>query len=126
MNILNGINTFLSFINDNWTTIIVCIGLILGIVAKVRDYLNKSTAEKIEIAKIAIKEWALKLVSDAEVDYEDWKHAGSIKRSQVISQIYAAYPILNKVADQQALIEWIDATIDEALVTLRQIISTNS
>ena len=125
MNILTGLNTFLAFINNNWTTIAVAIGLVIGVATKIRNYFSKDTDEKIAIAKTAIKECMLKLVSDAEEDYEDWRHAGSIKRAQVIEQIYAEYPILNKVTDQSALIEWIDKVIDESLVTLRAIIATN-
>ena len=125
MNILTGLNTFLAFINNNWTTIAVTIGLLIGVITKIRNYFAKDTDEKVAIAKTAIKECMLKLVSDAEEDYEDWKHAGSIKRAQVIDRIYSDYPILNKVADQAQLIEWIDQMIDEALVTLRAIIATN-
>lgn len=125
MNILTGLNAFLTFVNNNWTTIAVTIGLLIGVVTKIRNYFAKDTAEKVAIAKAAIKECMLKFVSDAEENYEDWKHAGSVKRAQVIEQIYTDYPILNKVTDQTQLIEWIDKTIDEALVTLRAIIATN-
>ena len=40
MNILIGIQNFLQIINDNWTTIIVIIGLIVAIVKKAKDYLE--------------------------------------------------------------------------------------
>lgn len=65
------------------------------------------------------------MVTEAEIDYEEWNKAGSIKRSQVINQIYGDYPILSKVIDQKALIEWIDETIDESLKTLREIVAEN-
>lgn len=125
MNILNGIQNFLQLINDNWTTIMVIIGLAIAVGKKVTDYFSKSDEEKIEIAKAQIKETVLKMVTEAELDYEEWNKAGSIKRSQVIGQIYADYPILSKVVDQQALIEWIDETIDESLKTLRDVVSNN-
>lgn len=125
MNILNGIQNFLQLINDNWTTIMVVIGLAIAVGKKVADYFSKSDEEKIEIAKAQIKETVLKMVTEAELDYEEWNKAGSIKRSQVIGQIYADYPILSKVVDQQALIEWIDETIDESLKTLREVVSNN-
>ncbi|MDO5546952.1 MAG: hypothetical protein Q4F79_00495 [Eubacteriales bacterium] len=125
MNILNGIQNFLQLINDNWTTIMVIIGLAIAVGKKVADYFSKSDEEKIEIAKAQIKETVLKMVTEAELDYEEWNKAGSIKRSQVIGQIYADYPILSKVVDQQALIEWIDETIDESLKTLREVVSNN-
>lgn len=125
MNILNGLQNFLMLINNNWTTIMVIIGLAIAITKKAIDFFSKTDEEKIEIAKAQIKETILKMVSDAEVDYEEWNKAGSIKRSQVIAQIYADYPILSKVIDQKALVEWIDTTIDESLETLRDIVDNN-
>lgn len=125
MNFLTGLQNFLNIINDNWTTILVCVGLIVGIVKKTQDYLSKSDDEKIKIAKAQIKQVILKKISDAEVDYEEWNKAGSIKRSQVISEIYKEYPILSKVVDQTKLIEWIDSEIDVTLKTLRSIIKEN-
>lgn len=125
MNILNGIQNFLAFINDNWTGIMVIIGLAIAIIKKAKDYFSKSDDEKIEIAKAQIHEMILKMISDAEEDYEEWNKAGSIKRSQVIGEIFATYPVLSKVIDQTELIHWIDEEIDSALETLREIIEGN-
>lgn len=125
MNILNGIQKFLELINDNWTTIMVILGLATAIAKKVKDYLAKSDDEKIAIAKMQIRETILRLVTEAEMDYEEWNVAGSIKRAQVINQIYETYPILSKIIDQPELVEWIDEQIDEALNTLRYIIKEN-
>ena len=125
MNFLNGLNRFLGFISDNWTSIMVCIGLIIGIAKKISSYINKSNAEKVEIAKSYISESILKMITDAEMDFEEWNKAGSIKRSQVIQEIYANYPILEKIADQQSIINWIDEEIDNSLDTLREIIAGN-
>lgn len=125
MNILDGIKNFLQLINDNWVTITVIIGLTLGIYKKAKNYFVKSDEEKIEIAKKQISEIMLKKISDAEKDYEEWNKAGSIKRSQVIEQIYRDYPILEKVMSQDELIAWIDAEIDNALPTLREIWKQN-
>lgn len=122
---LNGIQNFLQFINDNWTTIIVIISLIIAIGKKAYDYFSKSDEEKIEIAKKQIQEICLKLITDAEVDYESWNKAGSIKRAQVIQKIFTDYPILAKVADQEKLIEWIDETINTSLKELRKIVADN-
>lgn len=122
---MEGLQKFLQLLNDNWTSILVCIGLVIGIVKKTRDYMSKSQDEKIEIAKKQIQTTILKMISDAEVDWQEWSKAGSIKRAQVIKQIYEEYPVLSKVADQKALIEWIDEQIDSALDTLREIVKTN-
>ena len=123
---MEGLQKFLQLLNDNWTSILVCIGLVIGIVKKTQDYMSKSQDEKIEIAKKQIQTTILKMISDAEVDWQEWSKAGSIKRAQVIKQIYDEYPILSKVVDQKALTEWIDEQIDSALDTLREIVKTNA
>lgn len=125
MNILNGVQNFLQLVNDNWTTILVCIGLVIAIVRKAKAFFTKSDDEKVEIAKAQIHETILKMVTEAEVDYEEWNKAGSIKRAQVINQIYSEYPVLSKVVDQTALTEWIDEVIDDSLKTLREIVAEN-
>lgn len=123
---LNGLKNFLQFINDNWTTIVVIISLIIAVIGKVKSYLSKSNEEKIAAAKAQIQEIILKLITDAEVDYEDWNKAGSIKRAQVIQQVFSDFPVLSKIADQKAVIEWIDNLIDESLKELRKIVAENS
>lgn len=123
---MEGLQKFLQLLNNNWTSILVCIGLVIGIVKKTQDYMSKSQDEKIEIAKKQIQTTILKMISDAEVDWQEWSKAGSIKRAQVIKQIYEEYPILSKVVDQKALTEWIDEQIDSALDTLREIVKTNA
>lgn len=125
MDILNGIKNFLSLINDNWTTILVIVGLVLALWKKIESYSKLSTDKKIEIAKKQISENILKLITQAEKDYAEWENAGSIKRSEVISEIYKEYPILAKVVNQEELVKWIDEQIDNALPTLRDIIKQN-
>ena len=125
MDILNGIKNFLSLINDNWTTILVIVGLALALWKKIESYSKLSTDKKIEIAKKQISENILKLITQAEKDYAEWENAGSIKRSEVISEIYKEYPILAKVVNQEELVKWIDEQIDNALPTLREIIKQN-
>lgn len=122
MNILTGIENFLRLINDNWTTICVIAGLAVGVYRKVKIMMGKSDEEKIAIAKAQISEIILDMISKAEADYTDWNKAGSIKRSQVVAQIYAKYPILGKAVDQEEIINWIDAEIDASLKNLRNII----
>lgn len=121
MNFIDGLKNFLLFINENWTSILVIFGLILMLWKKIENYNKLSTEEKIAIAKRQIQERMLKLISDAEENYEDWAKAGEIKRAEVIARIYDEYPILSSVVNQDELIEWIDEQIDAALPTLREL-----
>lgn len=117
---LNGIQNFLQFINDNWTAIVIIISLIVAIVQKTRSYFSKSNTEKVEIAKKQISQIILKLTMDAEIDYNEWIKAGSLKRAQVIQKIFSEYPILTKATNQEKLIEFIDETINSSLKELRK------
>lgn len=125
MVILDGIRNFLMFVNEHWTEIVVIAGLGLAIWKKAEAYLKKTDEEKIQIAKDQIRETILKFVTKAEVDYDDWVKAGAVKRAQVIDEIFAKYPILNRVTNQESLISEIDTMIDEALNELREILSKN-
>lgn len=124
--LLNGIKNFLSFINDNWVMITTIIGLFLMVLKKVCDFIDLTQEEKVKIAKAQIKVIMLRLVTEAEKDYREWVKAGEIKRAQVIDEIFAMYPVLSKVADQDKVIAWIDDTIDEALKKMRKIIEENN
>ena len=120
---MTAFKNFLHIINDNWTTILVIIGLIISIVKKTMDYFSKTDEERIQIAKKQISESMLKMISDAEVNWNDWMGAGSIKRSEVIKRVFDEYPILSKVVDQEALIAWIDEQINASLKTLREVVA---
>lgn len=120
---MEGIKNLLTFLNNNWTVILICIGAIVGIVNKTINYFSKSKDERVEIAKKQIEQEILKMISDAESEYKEWEKAGEIKRSEVIGEIFKKYPILSKVVDQKELIQWIDDLIDNSLDTLRDIIS---
>lgn len=122
---LNGIKNFLEFLNANWTVIAVLLGLAVALIQRVKAFIGKTDEEKVQIAKKQIKEIMLKMVSEAELDFEDWNKAGAIKRSQVIGQIYEMYPILSKVIDQNELIKWLDMEINTSLQTLEDIIDVN-
>ena len=124
--VLTGLKNFLDLINQNWTLITVIIGLGILIFKKIKNYLSLSEQEKINLALEKIRITALKWVTQAEDDYKNWVKAGKIKRAEVIDIIFEKYPILNKVTDQQTLIETLDDIIDEALITMRKVIEENT
>ena len=124
-NALYAIQNFLQLVNDNWTVIIVIIALLISIGKKAKEFFSKSDDEKIAIAKKQVQETMLKLITDAEIDWQDYKKSGSVKRAQVIEEIFEKYPVLSKVTDQEELIAWIDETIDDALKTMREVFTEN-
>lgn len=125
----------LQWIYDNWATIATVAVLIYGIYKKaeksIKDWRNKTEEEKqkeideatkkaIEYARNAIGDYILALVAKAEIDWkEQGDKLGDIKRAQVISEVYAKYPILEQVADKEELLAYIDQLINDALKIVR-------
>lgn len=122
---MKGLQNFLEFLNENYVSILVCLGLVIGLVKKVKDFLGKSDEEKIAIAKKQIHEAMLRMITSAEIDFEQWNKSGEIKRSQVIAEIYAKYPILSRAINQEELVAWMDEEINNSLKTLREIVKEN-
>ena len=125
VNLLYGIQNLLQFLNDNWGIIVSILGLAFALSKKIQDFINKSNEEKIEIAKKQIQETMLKLITDAEISWQEYKKSGSIKRSQVIEQIFDKYPILSKATNQEEIVTFIDKMIDDALETMRVVFEEN-
>ena len=125
MNFLTSINNLLMLINNHWLELTICVGLLNVLYGRIRAFLAKSDDEKIQIALKQAKEIILDKVTTAEIDYAEWKKSGALKRSQVLDEIFEKYPILSKVTNQEEIIEKLDSYIDEALVTLREIIAEN-
>lgn len=122
---MKAIQNLLQALNEHWTSILICSGLIVGLIRQTIKFFNQSQDVQIAIAKQQISEIILKMITDAEVDYKDWEKSGSIKRSQVINEIYAKYPILSKAKSQKEVIDFIDTQIDNSLIELRKIIVEN-
>ena len=122
---MTGLENFLGYLSENWVMILVLIGAAFSIGKMISKYLELGTEEKIEVAKKLIREAMLKMITEAEIDFEEWNKSGSIKRSKVIADIYEKYPILSKAASQEAVIAFIDGEINSSLKTLREILKEN-
>ena len=119
------IENFLNFLSENWVLILVLIGAAFSIGKMISKYLELGNEEKIEVAKKLIREAMLKMITEAEIDFEEWNKSGSIKRSKVIADIYEKYPILSKAASQEEVIAFIDGEINTSLKTLREVLKEN-
>jgi hypothetical protein len=118
---MQGIIKFLSFLNENWTSILVLIGVLVGLIQKVGALKSKSKEELYQAAQEQIKQYALYLVNKAEAEFAETSQAGAVKRAEVISAIYKDYPILKQISDQEQVTNFIDETIDNALDNLSAI-----
>lgn len=122
-NAFSGVRVFLQAINDNWGTIIIIIGLVLLLIEKIKKYLKLSKEQKIEIALEGVKQEMLKLMSDAEIQWKDYKKSGQIKKSQVIKEIYTDFPELKRYMSEDELIEKIEKIIDDNMKELDIVIN---
>lgn len=120
---MEGVKNFLQFVNDNWTMIITIVGLGLGIYKKIKDYLSKSEQEKINIALEQIRKSMLELVVKAEREYGS--DTGKLKKSKVLNEIYAKYPELKNIVNQEDLEKQIDSIIDENLDQMKKMLENN-
>lgn len=122
---MTAIENFLNYLSENWVMILVLIGAAFSIGKMISKYLSLSNEEKVEVVKKLIKEAMLKMITEAEIDFEEWNKSGSIKRSKVIADIYEKYPILSKAASQEEVIAFIDSEINNSLKTLREVLKEN-
>jgi len=133
---MNSLQKLLQFIVDNWSQIVIILTLLLTIYTKLKkfyaDWKQKTKEQQeqearqafekaVNIAKKALADYILILVSKAEVDWksQDGK-LGATKRAQVIEEIYKKYPVLEQVEDKKELLKYIDKLIDDALKIVRE------
>lgn len=120
---MESIKIFLNFIINNWTFIVTLLACAYLGYVKLKKWNSLKEEEKIDIALKILREQMLSYVTKAEKEFGSG--TGSIKRSEVIKEIYKDYPILNKVIDQFSLIITLDNYINESLVELRKLLEDN-
>lgn len=124
MEILEGIKNFLQFIIANWTTIIVIIGLGIVIYKKIKSYLALSQQQKIDLALKSAADVILNLVMSAQAQHG--VDAGKAKKSQVLSELYAKFPILTQAINKDELDTRLNTLIDNAIVDMIELLKNKS
>ena len=123
---MEAIKNTITLIEENWTNILIVISFVIVASKKIAEYIKMSKEERVEAALKIIKEELLKLMSDAEIDWEDYKKSGDIKKSQVIAEIYTKFPFLKDYIEQEELIQRITEMIDEEKEKMDKIINNNN
>lgn len=118
---MKGLVLLLKFLNENWTFIIIALGLGILLYKKIKKWLTLSTEDKIAAALHAVKTTILDKMTDQQIDWYGIKGAGGVKRAKVIAAIYNDYPILKEYINQEELLEKIDDIIDDALEEVKEI-----
>ena len=119
---MSGIMNTIRFIYEQWSNITIIFSLILLGVKYIMKFKALSKEKWKEAVLIIVKEELLKMMSDAERDWTDYKKSGKIKKSQVINTIYEQFPILKEYIDQESLIKRISDMIDESIENMDEII----
>jgi len=118
---MKGLIQLLTFLNENWTFIIIIVGLAIMLYRKIKSYLKLSNDEKINSALGAIRNTIIGKMIDEQIDWYGIRNAGSVKRAKVISKIYEEYPVLKSYVNQDELLQKIDDIIDEALDEVKKL-----
>lgn len=118
---MKGLSQLLTFLNENWTFIIIIIGAGIALYKKIKNYLTLSDEEKIDAALTIIRNTIKAKMTSSQIDWYGIKDAGSVKRAEVISKIYEDYPVLKNYVNQEELLKKIDDIIDEALEEVKKI-----
>jgi hypothetical protein len=106
-----------------WTYAVILIALIVGGINRYIAFTKLTKEQQVEAALSIVKTEVLKLMSDAEIEWEDYKKSGALKKSQVITNIYSEFPILKNVIDQDTLIAKIEELIDSEMENMNNIIN---
>lgn len=117
------LNNTINFIVNHWSDIIIILAFIIGAVRGVFVIINMDVEKRKEIAMKIVRENLLKYMSDAEVQYSNYKKSGVLKRSQVINKIYTDYPVLANYVNQDELIEMIYKMIDDEMDRMNAIVN---
>jgi hypothetical protein len=120
---MTAIVNLLTFIDENWATIITIVGLLILLGKKAKEYSKLSDQEKVNIALKAVRSQLLEIMSEAEIAWDNYKKTGEIKKSKVFQVVYDKFPILKEYCDQDMIISEIGDMIDELKPEMDKIIN---
>ena len=112
-----------AFLDSAWSIFLVLLGIFIFLYNKITNYMKLTKEQKVEAALKVVKAELLKLMSDAEIEWQDFNKSGEIKKSQVISEIYKKFPFLAEYISQDELIEKIGEMIEEQKAKMDEIIN---
>lgn len=120
------VNNVVNSLSNSLPTIIIVIAIIIGVVRIVIQYSKMTKEERVNAALKVIKEELLKLMSDAEIEWEDYKKSGELKKSQVLKEIYSQFPFLATYIDQDTLVNKLYELIDNEMENMNKIINNTT
>lgn len=122
---MNGLTNFVNLIQSQWTNILVVVAILFGVIRTGINYYSMSKEQRTEAALTVVKSELLKLMSHAELQWSDIKKSGSLKRSQVIKDIYTQFPFLASYIDQETLLKRLYEMIDTEMENMNKILNND-
>ena len=119
---MTSINNTLGLIENYWSMIIIIIALVVLTIEEVRKYKAMTREQRIEAALSVVKGELLKLMSDAEIEWSEYKKSGALKKSQVLKEIYTQFPFLQDYINQDELVTKITEMIDAEMENMNKIL----
>ena len=116
--------SFVKFMVENWSSVVVVICVFILIYFKVKSFLKLSKEDQKKAILSVVKKYILNLMADAELNWEDYKKAGKAKSAEVIDNIYKQFPELVTLADQEAVLATIQSFIEANMEELRKIMES--
>lgn len=119
---MTSINNTLGLIENYWSMIIIIIALVVLTIEEVKKYKAMTREQRIEAALSVVKGELLKLMSDAEIEWSEYKKSGALKKSQVLKEIYTQFPFLQDYINQDELVTKITEMIDAEMENMNKIL----
>lgn len=108
--------TFITFIQEHWSTLLAVIAVVAAIVLFVIKFLRLSPEQQRERIRTAL----VAIVAEMEKQYGP--KTGLLKRSQAYNQLIKLFPVLTTFLSQKTF----DKLLDEALVILDASLESNA
>lgn len=120
-----GLKNLLNLIAENWAIISVVLSLIIFTIIKLKNWKNMSKDEKLDSLLLVIQQWILKMMCEAEKNWEDYNSSGEVKKSEVIAEIYKQFPQLADYSQQDEILTKIETMINGAMASMNKIMNPN-
>ena len=118
----------LKWLYDNWSVVVIVIGLLTAVIVKLKAWSKLSADEKLQAANsekekalTQLKQLALSWVTVLEEKWSGIEKSGYIKKSEFFERVYDKLPVLSQYSDE--IEQTVSDIIDGALIELRDILS---
>ena len=118
----------LKWLYDNWSAVVIIIGLLTAVIVKLKAWSKLSADEKLQAANsekekalTQLKQLALSWVTVIEETWSGIEKSGYIQKSEFFERVYDKLPVLSQYSDE--IEQTVSDIIDGALIEMRDILS---